>query len=317
LINIPSVLINLSLGCCNSFILISFFISSVYLVFNLLSFTKTYGDSDITISATASSGLPISFSAGGACSNSGSTISITGAGTCTVTASQGGNASYNPAFDVARSFIVNKAAANCSVTGYNVTYTGTPHTATGSCTGVFSEPLSGLDLNNTRHTSAGDDFSSDSWSYPGDANYSSDSGSVSDNISKANGCNISGWSGAYDTSPHGATGSCQGAGTLDLGSSYTDAPGGSADWSYSGDINHNSQGATVSIIINKINGCSISGWSGAYDTLPHGATGSCQGAGTLYLGSSYTDAPGGAADWSYSGDTNYNYQSGSVAIIIY
>ena len=39
---------------------------------------------------------------------------MTGAGTCTITASQGGNANYNAALDVARSFVI--ARANQTIT---------------------------------------------------------------------------------------------------------------------------------------------------------------------------------------------------------
>jgi hypothetical protein len=65
---------------------------------------KTYGDPSFGVSATASSGLPVSFNASGNCSISGSTVTITSAGSCTVKASQGGNSNYNPAPDVSQSF---------------------------------------------------------------------------------------------------------------------------------------------------------------------------------------------------------------------
>ena len=59
--------------------------------------------------ATASSGLPVSFAAAGAARCRASTVHITGAGSCTVTASQAGDANYNPAADVAQSFAIEKA----------------------------------------------------------------------------------------------------------------------------------------------------------------------------------------------------------------
>ncbi len=70
---------------------------------------KTYGDPDFTVTATASSGLPVSFSAGGNCTVAGSLVHITGAGSCTITASQAGDATYNPAPDVVRTFPIAKA----------------------------------------------------------------------------------------------------------------------------------------------------------------------------------------------------------------
>jgi hypothetical protein len=60
-----------------------------------------------SVSATASSGLPVTFTASGQCAASGSTgstISALGTGSCTVTAHQAGNAQFAPAPDVARTF---------------------------------------------------------------------------------------------------------------------------------------------------------------------------------------------------------------------
>jgi len=70
---------------------------------------KTYGDADFTVSATASSGLPVSLAATGNCSVSGTTVHVTGAGPCTLTASQAGDSSHNPAQDVSQTFAVAKA----------------------------------------------------------------------------------------------------------------------------------------------------------------------------------------------------------------
>ncbi len=67
---------------------------------------KTYGDPDFTVNASASSGLPVSFSAAGACAVTGKTVHILGAGTCAITAQQPGGDNYRPAVDVARSFTV-------------------------------------------------------------------------------------------------------------------------------------------------------------------------------------------------------------------
>ena len=75
---------------------------------------KTFGDPDFAVSATATSGLPVSFGATGNCTVSGSTVHITGAGSCTLTASQGGSTNFNPATDVPQSF--NIANANQTIT---------------------------------------------------------------------------------------------------------------------------------------------------------------------------------------------------------
>ena len=65
----------------------------------------------LALNATASSGLPVTFSSATAnvCSVSGSTALFTALGTCTITASQGGNADYLSAAAVAQSFEVNSA----------------------------------------------------------------------------------------------------------------------------------------------------------------------------------------------------------------
>ena len=67
-----------------------------------------------TVTATASSGLPVTFSATptSVCTSSGTngaTITLKATGTCTVQANQAGNATVNPAPAVSRSFAVTKA----------------------------------------------------------------------------------------------------------------------------------------------------------------------------------------------------------------
>jgi hypothetical protein len=227
------------------------------ITFGTLS-NKTYGDADFNVSATASSGLPVSFAASGNCTISGGTIHITGAGSCTITASQAGNSSYNPAPDVSQSFdiakapvtatagsgsatydgathapsacvvsgdytgdltcannlasvgpnagttaiapvvsgtgldnfeitsvngsyTIDKANADCAVAGYSVIYDGNAHTASGTCTGVLGESLSGLNLNGTTHTFVGN--YTDNWTFTDvTGNYNDASGTVNDKI---------------------------------------------------------------------------------------------------------------------------------------
>jgi PASTA domain len=128
------------------------------------------GDPDFAVSAAASSGLPVSFSASGSCTVSAGTAQLTGAGSCTITASQSGDGNYNPATPVSQSFsiaragqtivfgpLANKtygdpdfavsasassglavsfaASANCTVSGSTVHLTGA-----GSCTVTSSQP---------------------------------------------------------------------------------------------------------------------------------------------------------------------------------
>jgi CSLREA domain-containing protein len=81
----------------------------------IISFTplpnKTVGDAPFAVNASASSGLPVAFTASGKCIVNGSTVTLSGvAGKCTITAHQVGNATYKAAPDVAQSFIVNSPA---------------------------------------------------------------------------------------------------------------------------------------------------------------------------------------------------------------
>jgi Regulator of chromosome condensation (RCC1) repeat len=69
-----------------------------------------FGDRDVTLNATASSGLPVTFAATGQCTISGSSLHITGAGVCTVTASQAGDANYRTADDIPVTVEIVKAA---------------------------------------------------------------------------------------------------------------------------------------------------------------------------------------------------------------
>ena len=71
---------------------------------------QTYGDGPLTLEATASSGLTVSYATDGPCElNDAGKLKLTGAGSCTVTASQGGDDGWLPAEDRARSFSIAKA----------------------------------------------------------------------------------------------------------------------------------------------------------------------------------------------------------------
>ncbi len=76
---------------------------------------KTFGEAPFTLSATASSGLAVSFAAGGNCTVSGATVTLTGAGTCTLIASQAGDANFNPAQNVSQTFSIAKAGTTTAI----------------------------------------------------------------------------------------------------------------------------------------------------------------------------------------------------------
>lgn len=71
---------------------------------------KSVGDPDFTVSATASSGLPVSFTAAGACTVTVDSVHITGSGFCWITAAQAGDANYLAAPNVTQVFTILPAA---------------------------------------------------------------------------------------------------------------------------------------------------------------------------------------------------------------
>ena len=228
-----------------------------------------------------------------------------------------------------------KADADCSsITGFSGPYDGTAHGASGQCFGVDGvTPLAGLDLGASFTDVPG---GTADWTFTDSTgNYNDDSGSVAIDIAKADAdcSSITGFSGPYDGLAHGASGACLAVdgvtplAGLDLGASFTDVPGGTADWTFTDSSgNYNDDSGSVAIDIGKaVADCSsIAGFSGTYDGAAHGASGACTGVdaggaatgSTLDLGASFTDVPGGTADWTFTGGTNYTDQSGSVAIDI-
>ena len=77
----------------------------------------TYGVAPITLSATSTSGLPVTFSLlGGPATLSGNTLTITGVGTVVVAANQAGNANYTAASQVTASVVVNQASQTITFT---------------------------------------------------------------------------------------------------------------------------------------------------------------------------------------------------------
>ncbi|MDX6578050.1 MAG: hypothetical protein QOE96_4003, partial [Blastocatellia bacterium] len=119
---------------------------------------KTFGNPDFAVTATATSGLAVGFAASGNCTvSSAGTVHLTGAGSCTITASQAGNATYNSALDVARTFNIAKAATSTAVTssvnpsssGQSVTFTATVTSTAGAPTGTVQFKDNGVNLGST------------------------------------------------------------------------------------------------------------------------------------------------------------------------
>jgi rhamnogalacturonan endolyase len=92
---------------------------------------KTYGDPPFALTATASSGLPVSYAVvSGPATVSGSTVTLTSAGSVTLRAEQGGNANYLAAPSVDVTLNVAKGAATVTLTNLTQAYDGTPKTPT-------------------------------------------------------------------------------------------------------------------------------------------------------------------------------------------
>lgn len=101
--------------------------------------------------------------------------------------------------------VIAKANAAVTVTPYNVIYDGAAHTATGTATGVGGEPLAGLDLSATTHTTAGS--YPDAWTFADvTGNYANISGSTTNTISKATATlSLAPLTQAYDGTPRVVT----------------------------------------------------------------------------------------------------------------
>ncbi|MDB6028437.1 MAG: dystroglycan-type cadherin-like domain repeat protein [Verrucomicrobiales bacterium] len=101
----------------------------------------TFGDASFGISFSASSGLAVTLDVSGPASVTGTNVTITGAGLVTITASQAGDANWNAAADVVRSFTVAKATPtvtwnNPSDIVYGTALDGTQLNASGSVPGA-------------------------------------------------------------------------------------------------------------------------------------------------------------------------------------
>jgi hypothetical protein len=80
------------------------------------SLSDRTGNTDFTVSATATSGLSVSFSASGNCTVSDNTVTLSRSGSCTITASQVGDGEYNAAPDVSQSFTIEAPIPNYKLT---------------------------------------------------------------------------------------------------------------------------------------------------------------------------------------------------------
>ena len=216
--------------------------------FSALS-AKTYGDVDFTLNATASSGLSVTYTASGNATVNNNIVHITGAGSAIITAHQSGDDAYNAASDVSQAFSISKAPVTLSFGTLTFTYDNKEKVATATA----SPAVEGVTVSG-KGTDAG--------SYPATASLVNDnyeaapiSGTLKINPAPAT-VKVDGYSGKYDGKAHGATGTATGvdgvdlSGDLKLGESFTDVPGGTANWSFA-NKNYVSQEGSVAIAISK------------------------------------------------------------------
>ncbi|WP_281321933.1 YDG domain-containing protein [Flavobacterium aestivum] len=245
-----------------------------------------------------------------------------------------GNTNYNPAGATIED-IIGKIDPTIVVAPYNVAYDATEHTATvTTATGVNGENFTAdIVLTNTKHTDAGT-YSSDSWSFAGNTNYNPAGATIEDVIGKIDPTIVvTPYNVTYNGLAHTSLGTAKGVlsealvGLVVSGTTHTNAGTYIADiWTFT-DVtgNYNNLNGTLNNFIGKADAdVTVTGYTGVYNALPHGATGSVTGVAldptaagsTLILGSSFTNAPGGTANWNFVGGTNYLDESGTVAIVI-
>src|SRR5205823_3551862 len=70
---------------------------------------QAFGAAPVGVTATATSGLAVTFAASGACSVADGSVALLRAGACAITASQSGDATYLPADDVSQTFTIRRA----------------------------------------------------------------------------------------------------------------------------------------------------------------------------------------------------------------
>ena len=311
---------------------------------------KTYGDPDVALGATASSGLTVSYVASGNCTIvAGPAAHITGAGSCTITAQQAGNGTYNAAPDVSQSFAIAKAdqtigaiSAPASAT-YNTTVAPVSATATSGLAVSFAG--SGA-CNAALLMTSGTGTCTITGSQAGDANYNAAPPVTKDvTAAKANqtiGAISAPASATYNTTvaPVSATatsglavsfagsGACNAALLMTSGTGTCTITGSQA-----GDTNYNAAPpVTKDVAADKASSTTVvTGGTFTYDTFAHSASVSVTGAGGLSL----TPAPvysGGClaapvnvsqttptactASYTYAGDANHTGSTGSATITI-
>jgi hypothetical protein len=153
--------------------------------------------------------VTLSYTGTGATTYGPSATAPTNAGTYQFVAHTAGDGNNNAGDSSPAALTITKATATIVVTPYCVAFDGSPHTATGTATGVAAEALTGLNLSGTTHT-AGGTYAGDAWTFT-NANYVDANGTVNDTIVDA----------AIAASSPVIAGSSSGASVADAGAGAT------------------------------------------------------------------------------------------------
>jgi hypothetical protein len=305
------------------------------------------GSASVTGAGTLNQPLDITYAGVNGTTYGPSTTAPTNAGHYTASAKFDGDVNHSGSND-SKTFTIQRAVPTVTVTGGSFTYDGTAHAGSGAATGVGGVALTpAVTLtyvgtgattyasSSTAPTDAG--TYAVTASFAGNDNYIGGSSSAATlTIAKADATiNVQGFTGTYDGSAHGASGSATGVnGTdlsslLNLGDSFTNVSGGTANWSFAGNNNYNSASGSVTITINKASSTTtVSVANATYDGNAHGGTASVTGAGGLsqtlpvsYVGRNATvygpsaTAPTNAGDYAatanFTGDNNHGSSSDS------
>ena len=111
------------------------------ITFTALATPIVYSTTPIVLSATASSGLPVTFSVlSGPATISRNTLTITGAGTVVIAADQAGNTTYSTATEVTQSIVVTQASQAVTFTALTtpIAYSTTPITLSATASSGLS-----------------------------------------------------------------------------------------------------------------------------------------------------------------------------------
>ena len=223
---------------------------------------------------------------------------------------------------------ITKIDATIVVTGYNGPYTATAHGATGTATGLL-----GADLNSLLHVAATTYTDAPGglvhWTFDGNTNYNSAAGDAAVTITKVDATiAVTGYSGPYTATAHGATGTATGLLAVDLNSllhvaatTYTNVPGGLVHWTFDGNTNYNSAAGDAPVTITKVDATiTVTPYSVAYNGAAHTATGTAKGVlnenliGLNLSGTTHTNPGDYLTDpWTFTDVTgNYNNANGTV-----